>query len=175
MWTAIVYFIMTYLDPIGVVVGLIVSVPIVWTWWEISFGRRRKQRRWLREVRKQPGRRHGILIVDLLDKRDISTAIEKFRQQDSELKQVPKERIFSITRKKRTRPEHMPSLIEEIQGTAAKVLSNGVDTLHYFHAGPAMIAAITGAQFANSCRVFLYQYNPASGSYESYGPMRLEE
>lgn len=34
-------FIAVWLDPIGVVLGLLALVPIVWTWWDVVFGRRR--------------------------------------------------------------------------------------------------------------------------------------
>ena len=166
-------FIMTWLDPLSIVVGLVVSVPIFWTWYEVIWGRRRKQSRWFNEVRKSPGRRPGILIVDLLDRRDIKTAIENYRQQQSFMKTIPDDRIFCVSRSKRLQPADIPTLIEDINKVSAQVISGGIDTLHYFHAGPAIAAAISGARFANSCRVILYQYS--AGEYQSFGPLQLEE
>jgi hypothetical protein len=31
-------FVMTWFDPVGVVVGLIIAVPVLWTWYEVVLG-----------------------------------------------------------------------------------------------------------------------------------------
>jgi hypothetical protein len=48
----------------------------------------------------------------------------------------------------------------------------GVDAIHYFHAGPAAVAAIVGAELANACRVIVYQHD--TSGYRNFGPLRLE-
>lgn len=166
-------FIMSWLDPVGVVLGLLIAIPIIWTWYEVAIGQHRRQRRWFNEVRAQPGLRPGILVVDLLEGKKVRTAVENCRQQSAGMKAIPDNRVFYIQRSKRIKPEDMPSLAAEIRKTAAQVMSSGVDTLHYFHAGPTVAAALVGAEFSNSSRVMLYQYNGASG-YENFGPLRVE-
>lgn len=175
MWQSISDVVMTYFDPIGVVIGIIISIPVFLTWYEVSLGRKRRQKKWLKEVRKQPGARPGILVADLLDQGDIHSSVENFRQQLDGLNTIPVDRIFHIKRDKRISADDMPALLEDIRRTAGQVLASGVDTLHYFHAGPTVIAAAIGAQFANSCRVQLYQYNTTKGAYDKFGPIRLEE
>ena len=32
-------FIADWLDPLGIVLGLIALVPIFWTWWDVEIGR----------------------------------------------------------------------------------------------------------------------------------------
>jgi hypothetical protein len=164
-------FIVDYLDPIGIVIGVVIALPVFHTWYQVTLGRKRQQRRWFREVSERPGERPGILVVDLLDGRDAKTAIANYCAK--QLNNIPKDRQFEIVRVARLLPNDMPELLAEIRKVAGDVAAGGVDTLHYFHAGPAIVSASVGAQFANACRVILYQYE--KGSYTKLGPMRLEE
>ncbi len=94
MWQTISHFVMTWLDPIGVVIGLLVALPVIWTWWEVVFGEKRQRRRWFDEVRKKPGSRPAILIVDLLPGKDIVNSVERFRTSQPGLRNIPSCRIF---------------------------------------------------------------------------------
>ncbi|WP_058558329.1 SAVED domain-containing protein [Thiohalocapsa sp. ML1] len=171
MWKTTSDFIATYLDPVGIVLGLVIAVPVFWTWWEVSFGRRRRERRWFREFAKRPGACPGILIVDLRSGLDVKSSVERFRRGRDELRDIPADRVFSITRDKHLGPDDMPDLHRELRDTARQIAAGGTDTLHYFHAGPACLAAVVGAEFANTCRVILWQYG--AGEYTSFGPLRL--
>lgn len=163
-------FIAAWLDPIGVVLGLLALVPIVWTWWDLVFGRRRRERRWFDDIRRRPGKRPAILIVDLLPGRDVRAAVENFRRQDPALAAVPDERIVVIERDTPLTPAALPDLHRELRAAAARLLKAGTDCIHYFHAGPAIAAALVGAEFANGARVLLYQHE--GGSYRNFGPLR---
>lgn len=174
MWTNIVQFIMAWLDPVGVVLGLIIAVPVIWTWYEIAIGQKRRQRRWFKEVRQQPGQRPGILVIDLLEGKNVKAAIEKYRQQSPIMKAIPDDRVIYIRRQKRIKPGDMQKLAADIRKAAAQFMSSGTDTLHYFHAGPAVVAALVGAEFSNSSRVMLYQYHGGTASYENLGPLRVD-
>lgn len=163
-------FIYEWLDPIGVVVGLIVTVPVFWTWWDIVFGRRQREQRWFREIRAQSGTRPAILIVDLLQDRDVKMAVERFRQKIPALKTIPEERIVTVARSHHLKPEEVAALQRDLRDAAARLLKCGVDTIHYFHAGPAAVAAMVGAEFANTARVLVYQHE--AGEYVNFGPLR---
>lgn len=163
-------FIMTWLDPVGVVIGLIIAVPVFWTWWEVTLGRRRRHRRWHRELRERPGARPAILIVDLLAGKDACESVERYRHTVPALAEIPAERVFTISRNNRLTPDAMPELHRELREAARAILLSGTDTLHYFHAGPACAAALVGAEFSNACRVLIYQWD--QGSYDNFGPIR---
>jgi hypothetical protein len=169
---AVLAFVMTYLDPIGVVVGVLIAIPVVWTWWDIVVGQRRRRRRWFREARERAGECPAILIVDLLEGKDIRTAVERYRSQADALKAVPDDRVFAIRRDGRLAPDDMPGLVEEIRHVAGQIVAAGADVVHYFHAGPAVVAALAGAEFANGCRFLLYQHE--STGYRNFGPLRME-
>lgn len=168
---ALIHWINTVLNPIGIVVGLVLAVPVFWTWWEVAIGRRRRERRWFYEISRRPGERPAILIVDLLAGRDVRPAVEQHRQQDDALRAIPAEHVFCLSRDADLTPADMPKLREELRALAARVYANGTDTLHYFHAGPTFVAAMVGAEFANGCRVMLYGHS--QGSYMNFGPLRM--
>jgi hypothetical protein len=170
MLAELTHWITTVLDPIGVVVGLILAIPVFWTWIDVVFGERRRRRRRFQEARTQPGQRPAILIVDLLTEKEIRLAVEQYRFTLETLKDIPEERIITVTRDRRLQAEDMPELAQEIRAAAARLVATGTDTVHYFHAGPAVPAAIVGAELANAHRVLLYQYGP--DGYRNFGPLR---
>lgn len=164
-------FIATWLDPLGIVLGLVALVPIFWTWWDVVFGRRRRERRWFADIRRQPGERPAILIVDLLSGKDVRAAVEQFRSQQPALAAIPEDRVITLQRDCNLMPDDLPDLHRELRAAAAQLLKAGADCIHYFHAGPAIAAAVVGAEFANGARVLLYQHE--GGSYRCFGPLRL--
>jgi hypothetical protein len=165
-------WVMDWLDPIGVVVGILIAVPVFWTWWDVVLGAERRRRRWFREACRLPGEAPAILIVDLLPGKDVRTSVERFRSQQEGLREVSAGRVVLVARGDRLGPEDMPKLHEEVRIAAGRFLAMGVDVVHYFHAGPAAIAAIVGAELGNACRVIVYQHD--TNGYRSFGPLRLE-
>ena len=164
-------FIAAWLDPLGVVLGLVALVPIIWTWWDVVFGRRRRERRWFADISRRPGERPAILVVDLLPGKDVHAAVENFRRGVPALAEIPDDRIVVIARQRALMPDDLPDLHRELRAAAAQLLKAGADCIHYFHAGPAIAAALVGAEFANGARLLLYQHD--SGSYRNFGPLRL--
>jgi hypothetical protein len=163
-------FIADWLDPIGVVLGLAALVPVLWTWWEVVIGRRRRERRWFADIRRQPGERPAILIVDLLSGKDVRAAVEHFRRQQPALAAIPEDRVITLRRDCNLTPDDMAKLHGDLRAVAAQLLKSGADCIHYFHAGPAIAAALVGAEFANGARVLLYQHD--RGGYVNFGPLR---
>lgn len=163
-------FISDWLDPISVVLGLLSLVPIVWTWWDVTFGRRRLQRRWLQEVRRDPGVRPAILVVDLLPDKDVRAQVELCVANDETLSQIPSDRRFHLGRAQALTPDAMTDFVSELRQKAADIARAGCDTVHLFYAGPLAGAAIVGAEFANGARCLFYQHQ--QGRYENFGPLR---
>ncbi|XSG85165.1 MAG: SAVED domain-containing protein [Methylohalobius sp. ZOD2] len=173
MWQPISTFIMDWLDPIGVVWGLVVTLPVIWTWYEVVFGERRRRRRWFEQIRRTPGERPALLIVDLLEDKDIRPSVERFRAGREGLRDIPADRIFTLRRDRALTPEDMKDLHGELRKMVANILAAGADRVHYFHAGPAVVAALVGAEFANAAQLILYQHRPGNSDYENFGPLRL--
>lgn len=165
-------FINNVLGPVSIIIGIITIIPVLLTWWEVTFGRRRRHSLWFREVRNVPGERPGLFIVDLLEKGNIANDVEHYRQQHEQLKGISADRIFKVNRKKELFPNDMPEIARELRQVTENIIEAGVDTLHLFYAGPVTPMALVGAEFANVRRVFLYQRNRETGMYENWGPLR---
>jgi hypothetical protein len=160
-----------WLDPIGVVLGLFALVPIYWTWWDVVWGRRRRQHRWLREARREPGARPAILVIDLLPGKDVRAQVEHFVADNEALREIPPDRRFYLGRQEALSPDAVTDFVSELrQKAAADIARAGCDTVHLFYAGPLAGAAIVGAEFANGARCLFYQHQ--QGRYENYGPLR---
>lgn len=164
------YIIREILDPISIVVGVLIIFPVVATWWEIWVGRRRRHSRWFEEVRQSAGTRPALLIVDLLEGREILTNVIKYKNTNEHIKDIPKDRVFEINHSKRIMLGDMPTLAREIREKAAEIVRAGADTVHLFYAGPLVPLALIGAEFSNITEVMLYQHNPAG--YENWGPLK---
>lgn len=150
---------------------MIVAIPIFWTWWTVTFGAKRRQRRQIKAIRKNPGQRPGILVVDLLPGKNVRAAVENFRATQETLKDIPEPRIRFIERDQALKPEDMAELIEAIRRKNHELISAGVDKIHYFHAGISIASALVGAELSNGAQVVLYHYN--DGKYINFGPLRL--
>lgn len=164
-------FILQWLDPIGIVLSLVLSIPILWTWWNVTFGESRRRKIWYRQARQQKGLRPAILIIDLLTDKDVRAQVEHFRAQDETLKTIPDDRIFALSRDKWFTPEEVHDFQKDLRNTSAQIMRAGVDMLYLFYAGPTISATMVGAEFANAgCKVLVYHNE--RGSYVNFGPLR---
>jgi hypothetical protein len=167
----LVEFTMSYLDPLGVWVSLACAIPIFWIWIDILLGKRRRHKKWLQQIRKNPGNKPAVLIVDFLQGKNISASVEKFINGTAGLDSIPDNRKFCISRGKSLKPDDIAGIVIELREKSAEILSSGSDVLHLFYAGPVFAAALVGAEFSNSgCRVLLYQND--QGNYVNFGPLR---
>ncbi len=150
------------------------AVPIFWTWLDIVWGRKKRQRDYLKRAASQVGNRPGILVVDLLPSRNIEQAIDRFRQSNEQLKAIPKELVFKIDYSRPMSAKTMPDLANDLRKISGEALNHGVDVLHVFYAGPAIAAALVGAEFSNTCRVMLYHHNTndSENAYENWGLLK---
>lgn len=167
---AVVAFIHKVLDPIGIVVGLLIAIPVFLTWYEVTLGRKRRRRRWFQEAQEDKGQRPAILIVDLLPGKEIEASVERYRRNDAGLAGVPGDRVFRVSRTNAIMPDDMPDLAADIRNRAADILRSGADSVHVFYAGPVVPAMLIGAELANTRRIILYQHSPAG--YENWGPLK---
>lgn len=168
---------MSFNETIGVIsnyVGLATAVPIFWTWYEISLGSKKSERNFLKRTANEVGNRPGILVVDLLPSRNIEQAVDRFRQSNEQLKAIPKELVFKIDYSRPMSAESMPDLANDLRKMAGVALNHGVDVLHVFYAGPAIAAALVGAEFSNTFRVILYHHNTndSANAYENWGLLK---
>lgn len=154
-------------DRAGIVIGLVIAVPVFWTWWQVVFGEPRKRRRWLQEVSRRPGKRPGALIVDCLPQRDIATCVRHYLA-DSQLDAlIPEDRRVTIQRNHNLGADDLEPFAHDILDGVATLLRAGVDVIHVFFAGPGVAALIVGAHLRNGPRCNIYHYE--QGKYQPFG------
>ncbi len=158
-----------WLDRIGIVVGLVIAVPVFWTWWQIVFGEHRRRREWLVEITRQPGARPGVLIVDLLPGRNIAASVQRHLANDPALKSIPEDRIVIVQREEALQPKGIEGLARELRTAARHLYDAGCDVIHLFHGGPDVSALIAGAELSNGPRALLYHFE--QGRYVPFGPL----
>ena len=162
-----------FIDPYF---GVLATFPIVLTFWEIWFGRRRRHKRILRDIRSNPGSRPAALIVDILPGKEIHAQVENYLQSSDQLKAIPEDRVFRITASaigvtsSELTSENMIEFANKTRETAAEIYTAGTDVIHYFHSGPIPTVAIVGAALANGPLVRMYHWR--QGQYEDWGPLR---
>lgn len=159
-----------YLDPIGILIGIILAIPVFWTAYHVTWGEEAQRRRFFKQISKKPGRTPSILVVNLLPGKDMRNQVENFRQQHEVLKDIPQERIITIRRDAPLQPKDVSELQNELKKAAAALMDSGTDCIHIFLAGPLVAAAMVGAEFANM-PANVYQYQ--GGEYVNYGVLRL--
>ena len=164
-------WITTYLGPLAIIVGIFASIPIFWTWYDIVFGRKKRQKDIIRQVKEFSGNRPSILIVSI--KHDIEALVMHFIAGDIALSalEIPKDRIFKLDRVY-LKTEDMPSLFDELHIISANITRAGTDVLHLFIAAPVFFAAMVGAEFANAGFEVNIYHNEPKGSYTNFGPIK---
>ena len=159
-----------WIEPISAIIGIITFVPILMTLYEVKFGRKYKYAGWFNQVKNSTGSRPAIFIIDLKLNADIRTQVQKAIEADEKLKSIPNDRIFQVCRSEMLSPKDMPDLVSDIRTGMGEIMKSGIDTVHLFYAGPVSPMAIVGAEFANCCRVILYQHY--QGEYTNFGPLK---
>jgi len=163
-------FILIFLNPIAIVVGIIAAIPIFWTWYEVIIGKKRREINIRKIIMNSQGDRPSILVVDFKPDADIFNQVLQARQQEELLKNVPVDRIFHFINDTWLKPDDMFPLVDKLREHLGKIAKAGTDVLFLIYAGPVMPAAIIGAELANSCRVVLFQYQ--SGKYVNWGMLK---
>ena len=158
------------LDPLGIIIGLILAIPVFWTWYQVVWGNRRRYRHYLQAIRTTPGNRPAILIIDLLPGRNIRAAVENYCQQHNSLRDIPRARIFYLQRDGLGTYE-IDRFKSDVRQQVGEMYAQGVDRIHYFHAGPGMAAAMVGAELGNGCPVLLYHHE--GEGYHNVGLLKL--
>ncbi len=161
---------------VGPILGLILSVPVVWTWVVVAFGKRRRYKKWSEAHRRDIGSRPVILGVDALPTQNMKAAVLCFLEDDQRLNVIPEERRFWVVRKKNLSPENMYEYRMSIRDKIDEIADTGADTIHLFYAGPVVGMGIIGAELSNSCRVLVYHHEKGKKErYVNMGPLDARE
>lgn len=160
------------LDPVGVWLGIILAIPIFWTWYSVTLGDARRRRNLIKAIKANPGQKPSILIVDLKPDVDIRPQVVSYCTQHAGLKDIPEDRLVTVGRLKALKPEDMEKLDQDIREAVSKLMNMGTDVTHCFYAGPVVGMALVGKRFANAHQIILYHH--AADGYQNWGPLRYD-
>ena len=169
IWNFLVWLAET-LDPVNSLIGLLTTAVAAFTAVLVWRDQHRRQT-WLQEIARKPGARPSILILDLLVGQNARAQIENFRHTREGLKNIPEERIITVSRSHKLTPEDMPQLQRDIRAALARLMEAGTDRIHLFLAAPQPATAVAGALLANTATV-IYHFDREIGTYVNYGLLR---
>lgn len=158
------------IDRLSQITGILGFLPILGTLW-LVWRIERRRRRELRTIRETPGTRPAVLIVDV-GEGSIRPAVENWLRQQEELQDFPTERIYHLDHPdQRLEADRIDSFMEEFRKVERVIMDGGCDKIHLFYRGPAVLAAMVGAELSNRTTVILYHKNPNDSHYVHWGPL----
>jgi len=150
------------LDRVGIVLGIVLALPVFWSW-IILLGYRRRQNRLLQEIRKQPGDRPIALIVNI-GEGDIANQVRRYLEsQDSQMD-------IKLLSEKTLSQDTIAEFTEKIRAIRAEFMEKSIDKIHLFYRGPVAGALLVGDTLSNGFPVLVYHLDKQKG-YECWGPL----
>ncbi|MFN3740477.1 MAG: SAVED domain-containing protein [Thermodesulfovibrionales bacterium] len=150
------------LDRLNIITGIIVSIPVVWSWW-ILITQKRRQKELIKSLEFLKGNRPVAIIVDIGPGNSVEQV--KFFLKDSNMDMEVLQ--YSIDE---LQPDKIQDFVVKLQQLKASAMERGSDRIHLFYRGPVAGALITGEVFSNIA-VTIYHFNKSKGTYESWGPL----
>jgi len=155
-------WVMTYLDPLGIIIGLIVAIPVFWSWW-ILLGNQRRQQKLVEHIKKTTGDRPCALAISV-GSNDIANQVQVHlhdHQLDMTLETCHYQHLTT---------DSVVDFVKGLRKTRAKLMEKGIGKVHLFYFGPIAGALLIGDVFSNGS-VSIYYYNRDKGGYECWGPL----
>jgi hypothetical protein len=152
-----------FIEKFSVLLAIILSVPVVWSWM-ILLGSKRRQKMLIKTIEKTTGNRPVYVLVDIGKGESENQVLAFLRSQSVSINKIQK-----ISREKITKDD-LQYLVNELQKIKGESMEVGVDRFHIFYKGPVAFAMIVGEVFSNTPTT-VYQYDTKEGVYESWGPL----
>jgi len=155
-------FITEYLDPFGIVIGLLVAIPVFWSWL-ILMGSRRRQKQLIKSIQNSQGERPIALVVNV-GQGDASNQVRAYIASSGYKMELEALNIEALNL------DEIAGFVQKLRRKRADFMSKGVGKIHLFYFGPVTGALLVGDVFSNGS-VTIYYYQRDTGGYESWGPL----
>lgn len=149
-------------DKFGVIIGLLVAVPVFWSWW-ILLTQKRRQKHLLRSLEKISGDRPVAVSIDLMPGESGNQAFMYLKKQGLEME------LLKISRE-RLDKDMLQGFVTELLRVRTEAMGKGADRLHLFYRGPVAGALLVGEVFSNTAAT-IYHFDKNLGTYENWGPL----
>ncbi|MEE9356404.1 MAG: SAVED domain-containing protein [Methylococcaceae bacterium] len=159
------------IDKASQVLGIIAFFPILYSAY-VLFYIKRKEKVILEEIRKKPGDKPGVLIVDAIrEGGEIRPQVENWLWQQPEFEEKREYTMMELVRfQGNLTYEDMAEINRSIRKAVGSLQSSGVTNYHVFIRGPLVLASVVGCILANHRPSILYQQTK-NGGYESWGAL----
>jgi hypothetical protein len=148
-------------DKIGIVVGLLLALPVFWSW-VILLGQKKRQKRILQSLSQSSGEMPVAVVVDI-GPEEIKNQVVAF------LKKSAMDMELLAVSAKRLDKENLQDFVADLHRVKAQAMEKGADRFHLFYRGPVPGALIAGGVFSNTVTT-IYHLDKGVG-YESWGPL----
>jgi hypothetical protein len=158
------------IDRFATVIGTIVSIPVFWSFY-ILLSMNKRRERILEHIRKTPGKRPAVLIVDVIkpDGESIRAQVEHWIRDRDEFKDTQPNSIYVSEFRGEMAEHHMDEFVTTIRTKIGSVMGAGADRIHLFIRSPMPVALSVGEILSNSgCPVIMY-HNQLNEGYQNWG------
>ena len=159
------------LDKIGIILGFITAIPLVWSFIILITAERRRKGK-VESLYNNPKDIESVLIVDIGDD-NIEAQVVNWIRTYPKLKKIKQKNIHYVGMTDRLTQENTYTLLQRVREELKKITNNATCTIHLFYKGPGTFAAILGAELYNKTTVILYQNDTtaadASKKYIEWG------
>jgi hypothetical protein len=159
-----------FLDRAGIIIGIVMFAPVLYSAWALMMERRRKKIR-IEKIRSTPGSRPSVLIVDVKkpDTESMRAQVENYLRSGTTSIVVPDEAIFLAEYNGIMNSKDMDKFMIEVRKKVGKAVAYGTDKIHLFMRGPFPVIASVGEYLSNSnARIILHHSQPGEG-YQNWG------
>lgn len=158
------------IDRFGIIWGFVVSIPLILSFF-ILVQNWYSKKRYIKQIRKKPGNRPTVLIIDVRkpDAASIRAQVESYLRSNLIESNFSEETIFLSEFKGEMKDSDMPALMTDVRKNVGKCAEYGTDRIHLFMRCPVTVAASVGEFLSNfGCPIILH-HNQLNKGYENWG------
>ncbi|PCH54249.1 MAG: hypothetical protein COC22_00620 [Flavobacteriaceae bacterium] len=158
-----------YLDRLGLVLGIIAFVPILYGVWKyLQYVRSEEKERKL--IHTQLGTQPAVLIVSIGGS-CIRNAVENFLRKNGGFEDFDFEsRVFVVHRNSnQISASDVDSIMKEFEEKVGDIRLKAADKIHLFVKGPIAIGTMVGEVLANGVSTLVYHHQDG---YQNWGALR---
>jgi hypothetical protein len=162
-----------FINKSSQLIGVLSILPILYSAWKL-WAITRTEKVVLEKIRKQPGEKPGILIIDSVPKKggSIRPQVENYLWGQNEFQSKKDATIIEyIGLKHPISHEDIKSISSQIKESIGKLQSEGVTKYHIFMRVPVSIGALVGGLLYNYQPAIVYQNSREEG-YENWGSIK---
>lgn len=158
------------LDHIGIIIGIVMFVPVLYSAWALWRERRRK-RQYIEKIKSSPGNRPSVLIVEVKkpDTESMRAQVQNYLSSQTPEIIVPDEAVFIAEHNGIMKISDMDKFMAKVRKAFGKAVIYGTDKIHLFMRCPLPVAASVGEHLSNQNPQIILHHNQPGEGYQNWG------